>query len=239
MNCSICLILLSTSMVHKMSTSCTIVVDEWCLLELRKWYICCYILELVLWKCLIQSTKKNMDLKELAVYRHTAEWTVREAFFFLRARINSNHLWNFGLTKHHSKNLSRSSTLLGVHSASVYSEVIAPLQWLLSVDERKALPETYLLSTGQFLCVVMPMIDCKRTHKNDLQQFTCTFLRLEERALDLLCTSFLWQSYNYVGVRGTHGTLTRKLTNISTVRSWDGCIILQVLNLSLYLGENL
>lgn len=137
------------------------------------------------------------------------------------------------------KNLSRSPALLGVHSASVHSEVIAPLQWLLSVDKRKALPETYLLSTGQFLCVVLPMIDCKRTHKNDLQQFTCTFLRLEERALDLLCTSFLWQSYNYVGVRGTHGTLTRKLTNISTVRSWDGCIILQVLNLSLYLGENL
>lgn len=172
------------------------------------------------------------------MHRLTAEWTVTEALFYLQASINSNHLWKFGLTKHHSKNLSRSA-LLGVHSALVHSEAIAPLQWLLSEDKRKALPETYLLSTGQFLCVVMPMIDCKRTHKNDLQQFTCTFLRLEERALDLLCTSFLWQSYNYVGVRGTHGTLTRKLTNISTVRSWDGCIILQVLNLSLYLEENL
>lgn len=44
----------------------------------------------------------------------------------------------------------------------------------------------------------MTMMDSKRTHKNDLQQFTCTFLRLEERALDLLHTFFLWQSYNYV-----------------------------------------
>lgn len=40
----------------------------------------------------------------------------------------------------------------------------------------RALPEMYLLSMGQFLCVVMTMIDSKRTHKTDLQQFTCTFV---------------------------------------------------------------
>lgn len=102
------------------------------------------------------------------------------------------------------------------------------------MDKRKALPETDLLSTGQFLCAVMTMIDSKRTHKNDLQQFTCTSVMLEERALDLLCTSFfLWQSYNYVGVRGTRRTPNTKLTNISLVGSQNSCIILQVLNLPL------
>ena len=60
------------------------------------------------------------------------------------------------------------------------------------MGKSKALPETDLLSMGQFLCVVMTMIDSKGTHKNDLQQFTCTFVRLEEGALDLLHTSFFY-----------------------------------------------
>lgn len=42
------------------------------------------------------------------------------------------------------------------------------------MDKSKALPETYLLSPGQFLCVAVTKTDSQRTHKNDLQQFTCT-----------------------------------------------------------------
>lgn len=49
-------------------------------------------------------------------------------------------------------------------------------QWLHVVEKGRALPETYLLSMGQFLCVVMTMIDSKQTYKTDLQQFTCTFV---------------------------------------------------------------
>ena len=59
-------------------------------------------------------------------------------------------------------------------------------------EQSRALPEMYLFSMGQFLCVVMTMIDCKQTRKTDLPSaiYMC-LCEVEETALDLLYTSFI------------------------------------------------
>lgn len=94
---SICLIFLSTSMVHKMSTSCTVCskLHQWYTLWLHTW--------IGFLKIFNSIHKKGYGFWRNLLCIDTAEWTVTDALFFLQASINSNHLWKFDLTKHHSK----------------------------------------------------------------------------------------------------------------------------------------
>lgn len=70
------------------------------------------------------------------------------------------------------------------------------------------------------------MIDSKRTHKTDLQQFTCTFVSWQKEPW-IYCIPLLLQSYNYIGVGDSHRALNTKLSNISQAGKSRGiCIIL-------------
>ena len=95
-------------------------------------------------------------------------------------------------------------------------------------EQSRALPEMYLFSMGQFLCVVMTMIDCKQTRKTDLQQFTCAFVRQRKQPW-IYYIPLLLQSYNCISIGKSHRALKQSCPTPAN-QTMDICIILQVLN---------
>ena len=148
-----------------------------------------YRLRLILWNALIWSWKRDGDTWNCWIQTHWRTINGRDSLFF-HVNTRPTHMWKFLQRKRWRTDFLKifdsrcfNSLYICAHSCMQRRHI---------EEQSRALPEMYLFSMGQFLCVVMTMIDCKQTRKTDLPSaiYMC-LCEVEETALDLLYTSFI------------------------------------------------